>query len=155
MNPPAPARVPAVMRLTRLIALVPVLALLGCEVPAGLNKVGGNELVETHQAIVEGVVLGALDTPLRDVDIILRFAGSRQPAPTTRTDASGRFLLVLAIYNGSGPADSAAATVYAFAQPPFYSTSAADHVDILVRFLERSQEPPRTSVVLRLAELPP
>ncbi len=143
------------MRLTRLIVLVPTLALFGCEVPAGLNKVGGTAQVETHRAIVEGVVLGELDTQLRDIDIVLRVAGSRLPAPTTRTDASGRFLLVLAIYNGSGPADSVAATIYAFAQPPFYSTSAAGHVDTLVRFLERRQEPPRTSVVLRLAALPP
>lgn len=143
------------MRLSRVVALVPTLVLLGCEAQAGLDEVGDNELVETHQAIVDGVVRGELDAPLQNVDIVLRFAGSRFPAPTTRTDAAGRFLLVLSIYNGSGPADSAAATVYAFAQPPFYSTSAAGHVDVLVRFLERKEEPPRTSVVLRLAAFPP
>ncbi|MGI8619599.1 MAG: hypothetical protein ACR2L6_11025 [Gemmatimonadaceae bacterium] len=124
-------------------------ALPGCDSPAGPGDLESS-LVETHRAIVDGVVLGELNQPLHDVDIVLRIAGSQLPSPRTRTDAAGRFLLVLAIYNGAGGADSTAATVYAFAQPPAYSTHAAAHADAMLRFLPVTVEPPRTSVTLRM-----
>lgn len=132
--------------------LLPALLLLvGCEAPTGLDELSPREsLVETHRAILDGIVRGSLDQPLQDVDIVLRIDGSRFPPPTTRTDAAGRFFLVLAIYNGSGAADSVAATVYAFAQPPAYSTNAADHVDVTVGFLPVTRAPPRTTVALQV-----
>ena len=131
-----------------LALLIPALLLLGCAAPTGLDS--ESPLVETHRAILDGVVRGQFDQPLRDVDIVLQLTGSDLPAPTTRTDAAGRFLLALAIYNGTGGADSAAATVYAFARPPVHSTNAAAHVDVLIRFLPATQEPPRTSVTLKM-----
>ena len=131
-----------------LAAFLPV----GCEAPTGLDELSPREsLIETHRAIVDGVVRGSFGQPIEDVDVVLRIAGSSLPAPTTRTDASGRFLLVLAIYNGAGGPDSAAATLYAYARPPSYSTYAAGHADLMVRFLPASQDPPRTSVEVRLA----
>lgn len=136
------------------MVLLTALAPLGCEAPTGLDELSPREsLIETHRAVVDGIVRGNLDQPLRDVDIVLRIAGSRLPSPTTRTDAAGRFTLVLAVYNGTAGPDSAAATVYGFAQPPFYSTSTAGHADVLVRFLPVSLEPPRTTVELRLPAL--
>jgi hypothetical protein len=125
---------------------------IGCEAPTGLVELSPREsLIETHRAIVDGVVHGSFGQPLEDVEIVLRIAGSSLPAPTARTDASGRFYLVLAIYNGTGGPDSAAATLYAYARPPSYSTPAAGHADLMVRFLPASQDPPRTSVEVRLA----
>ncbi len=125
---------------------------LGCEAPTGLDELSPRgSLTETHRAIVDGVVRGSFGQPLQDVDMVLRMPGSSLPAPTTRTDASGRFLLVLAIYNGAGGPDSTAATLYAYARPPAYSTPAAGHADLLVKFLPAAQEPPRTSVEIRLA----
>lgn len=123
---------------------------LACGVPTGPDDVDDSSLVETHQAIVEGVVRGQADQPLEGVDIVLRLAGSTLPAPTTRTDGSGRFLLVLAIYNGSTGPDSTVATVYAFARPEIHSTAAANHAEILVRFVPKGQVPIRTSVNLKL-----
>ena len=131
-------------------AVLAVTAGLACGVPTGLDNLDGSSLVETHQAIVDGIVRGELDQPLEGVDIVLRLDGSTLPAPTTRTDGSGRFLLVLAIYNGSAGPDSAAATVYAFARPSIHSASAANHADVLVRFVPKGQTPPRTSVSLKL-----
>lgn len=123
----------------------------GCEAPTGLDELSPRDsLVETHRAIVDGVVRGSLGQPLEDVDVVLRIAGSSLPAPAARTDASGRFYLALAIYNGTGGADSAAATLYAHAGPPSYSTYAAGHADLMVRFLPAAREPPRTSVEIRL-----
>lgn len=125
---------------------------IGCEAPTGLDELSPREsLIETHRAIVDGVVRGSFGQPLEDVEVVLRITGSSLPAPTSRTDASGRFVLGLAIYNGSGGADSAATTLYAYARPPSYSTYAAGHADLTVRFLPTSQDPPRTSVELRLA----
>lgn len=121
-----------------------------CTVSTGPDWLDGSALVETHHAIVDGVVRGEADQPLADVDIVLRLAGSSLPAPTTRTDGAGSFVLVLAIYNGPAGPDSAAATVYAFARPSVHSTSAATHADILVRFVPKSQAPARTSVALKL-----
>lgn len=124
----------------------------GCEAPTGLDELSPREsLIETHRGIVDGVVRGTLGQPLEDVEVVLRIAGSSLPAPTASTDAAGRFFLVLAIYNGTGGADSAAAALYAYARPPSYSTPAAGHADLMVRFLPASQEPPRTSVEVRLA----
>jgi len=132
------------------LRLLAVAGGLACGVPTGLGDLDDSALVETHQAIVEGVVRGQLDQPLEDVDIVLRFAESTLPAPTTRTDGAGRFLLVLAIYNGSQAPDSAAATVYAFARPSIHSTAAASHADVLVRFVPKGQAPLRASVSLKL-----
>lgn len=127
---------------------------MGCEAPTGLDELSPREsLTETHRAIVDGVVRGSLGQPLEDVDVILQIAESSLPAPTARTDVSGRFSMVLAIYNGTGGADSAAATLYAYARPPSYSTPAAGHADLMVRFLPASQQPPRTSVEVRLPVL--
>lgn len=123
---------------------------LACTVPTGSDGPEDSPLVETHQAVLDGVVRGNLDQPLEDVDIVLRFAESSIPAPTTRTDGAGRFLLVLAIYNGPAGPDSAAATVYAFARPPAHSATAATHADVLVRFVPVGQAPLRTSVNLKL-----
>lgn len=132
--------------------LLAVLIPTGCEAPTGLDELSPREsLTETHRALVDGVVRGSFGQPLEGVDIVLRIAGSSLPAPTARTDESGRFLLVLAIYGGPAGPDSAAATVYAYARPPTYSTSAAGHADLLVKFLPVSQDPPRTSVEVRLA----
>lgn len=113
----------------------------------------GDPLVETHHAIVDGVVRGELDQPLEGVDIVLRFPGSSLPAPSTRTDGAGSFVLAVAIYNGPAGPDSAAGTVYAFARPSVHSTSAASHVDVLVRFAPKNQAAPRTSVSLKLPVL--
>lgn len=123
---------------------------LACTVPTESNGLDESPLMETHQAIVDGVVRGELDQPLQGVDIVLRFAGSALSSPTTRTDGAGKFLLVLAIYNGSTGPDSAAATVYAFARPPVHSTTAATHADVLVRFVPTGQAPVRTTVNLKL-----
>jgi hypothetical protein len=132
--------------------LLAVFLPIGCEAPTGLDELSPREsLIETHRAIVDGVVRGSFGQPLEDVDMVLRIAGSSLPAPTTRTDASGRFFLVLAIYSGAGSPDSTVATLYAYARPPSYSTPAAGHAELLVRFLPASQDPPRTSVGIRLA----
>lgn len=125
---------------------------IGCKAPTGLDELSPREsLIETHRGIVDGVIRGGLGQPLEDVDVVLRITGSSLPAPAARTDASGRFLLVLAIYNGAGGPDSAAATLYAYARPPTYSIAAAGHADLMVRFLPVSQDPPRTTLELRLA----
>lgn len=153
-DPPRRGRVSAPMRLLGRLGglLLAVLLPIGCEAPTGLDELSPKEsLIETHRAIVDGTVRGSFGQPLEDVDVILKVAGSSLPAPTARTDASGRFLLVLAIYNGASGPDSAAATIYAYARPPAYSTSAAGHADLTVRFLPVAQPPPRTSVELRLA----
>src|SRR5687768_996805 len=132
------------------LALLAVAAGIACGAPTGLDDLNESSLVETHQAIVDGIVRGEVDQPLEGVDIVLRFAGSSLPAPTTRTDGAGRFLLVLAIYNGSAGPDSSAATVYAFARSSIHSTAAANHADVLVRFVPKGQDPPRASVSLKL-----
>ena len=130
------------------MAVLAVAAGQACTVSTdGLDQ---SALVETHHAIVDGVVRGEADQPLEDVDIVLRLAGSSLPAPTTRTDGAGQFVLVLAIYNGPAGPESAAATVYAFARPSVHSTSAANHVDVLVRFAPKNQAVPKTSVSLKL-----
>ncbi|MGK2933862.1 MAG: hypothetical protein ACSLFE_01280 [Gemmatimonadaceae bacterium] len=77
-------------------------------------------------------------------------------APTGLDELSPRGSLIethRAIVDGAmaGGPDSAAATLYAYARPPSYSTPAAGHADLMVRFLPASQDPPRTSVELRLA----
>lgn len=123
---------------------------MGCGVPTGLDDLDDSSLVETHQAVVDGVVRGQLDQPLEGVEIVLRFAGSTLPAPTTQTDGSGSFLLVLAMYNGGSAPDSAAATVYAFARTSIHSAAAVNHVDVVVRFAPKGQAPPRASVSLKL-----
>ena len=139
-----------IRKLLESFALLAVAGGFACGTPTGLADLDESSLVETHQAIVDGSVRGEVDQPLEGVDIVLRLAGSTLPAPTARTDGSGRFLLVLAIYNGSSGPDSAAATVYAFARPSVHSTSAANHADVLVRFLPKGQSPPRASVSLKL-----
>ena len=124
---------------------------IGCEAPTGLDELSPREsLIETHRGIVDGVVRGSSGLPLENVELVLRISGSSLPAPTTRTDGSGRFILVLAVYNGTGGADSAAATLYAYARPPAYSTPAAGHADLTVRFLPVSQDPPRTTAQIQL-----
>lgn len=132
----------------RLFASLAVGLGLACTVPT--SDLDDSWLTETHQAIVDGVVRGELGQPLEDVDIVLRFAGSSLPAPSTRTNGAGEFVLVLAIYNGSAGADSAAATVYAFARPEIHATAAASHADIVARFAPKGQPAPRTSVSLKL-----
>ena len=130
------------------VAVLAVAAGLACTVSTdGLED---SALVETHHAIVDGIVRGEADQPLADVDIVLGIAGSALPAPTTRTDGGGQFVLVLAVYNGPAGPDSAAATVYAFARPSVHATSAASHADVLVRFTPKGQAPARTSVSLKL-----
>lgn len=153
-DPLARPRVSAPMRLSGRLGglLIAAFLAIGCEAPTGLDELSpGESLVETHRAIVDGVIRGNFGQPLEGVDVLLRIAGSSLPAPTTRTDASGRFVLVLAIYNGAGGPYSAPATLYAYAQPPAYTTPAAGHVDLVVKFLPASQDPPRTSVELQLA----
>jgi len=137
------------MRHGRLILL---LAALGCEIPTDYDSElgGGSNFVETHRGFVAGVVRGEFNQRLPDVEIILRFPGSSLPAPSTRTDSFGEFLIAVALYNGSGGADSAAATIYAFTGPPRYSQSEADHADIVVHFAPLQQASPRTIVNLRL-----
>ncbi|HUF29322.1 MAG TPA: hypothetical protein VMM77_01570 [Gemmatimonadaceae bacterium] len=154
MDPLPRGRVSARMRLSGRLGGLLLTAFLpfGCEAPTGLDELGPREsLIETHRAIVDGVVRGSFGQPLEDVDVVLKIAGSSLPAPTTQTDTSGRFYLVLAIYNGTGGADSVAATLYAYAAPPSYSTRAAGHADLMVRFLPVSQDPRRTSVEIRLS----
>ena len=130
------------------MAVLAVAGGLACTVSTdGLED---SALVETHHAIVDGIVRGEADQPLEGVDIVLGIAGSSLPAPTTRTDGAGQFVLVLAVYNGPAGPDSAAATVYAFARPSVHSTSAASHADVLVRFTPKGQAASRTSVSLRL-----
>ncbi len=128
---------------------------LGCTVATEPSVDAPGALVETHRSIVEGTVLGSANQPLEDVEVVLRFAQSGGfPAPTMRTDGAGRFLFVLAMYNAPGVgADSAAATVYAFARAPFYSVTAADHVPVTVQFLPIAQTPPQLTVVIRLNTL--
>lgn len=123
---------------------------LGPACTVSTDGLGESALVETHHAIVDGVVRGEADQPLEDVDIVLRIAGSSLPAATTRTDGAGSFVLALAIYNGPSGPDSAAATVYAFARPSVHATAAASHADVLVRFAPKDQAAPRTSVSLKL-----
>lgn len=137
-------------RWLRTAATLGLAAGLACTVPAGPDGLDESSFVETHHAIVDGVVRGEADQPVEGVDIVLRVAGSSLPAPSTRTDGAGKFILVLAIYNGSGGPDSAAATVYAFARPEVHSTSAASHADVVVRFARKDQTAPRTSVSLKL-----
>jgi hypothetical protein len=135
---------------SRLRPLAPLAVAFGlaCAVPTG--DLDGSGLTETHHAIVDGVVHGELGQPLENVDVVLRFAESSLPAPSARTDGAGEFVLALAIYNGSAGADSAAATVYAFARPEVHGTSAANHADIFVRFAPKGQEAPHTRVSLKL-----
>lgn len=137
-------------RCLRALAVPAVAAGLACTFSTGPDGLDEPMLVETHHAILDGVVRGEAGQPLGDVDIVLRIAGSSLPAPSTRTDGAGSFLLVLAVYNGPAGPDSAAATVYAFARPSVHSTSAASHADVVVRFTPKGQAPARTSVSLKL-----
>lgn len=101
---------------------------------------------------MEGTVRGASNQPLSGVNVIVRFTdGSSLPAPATTTDAIGEYLFVLAIYNGTRDvADSARATVYAFASGSSFSSPSADHADVILHFMPVSQSPPRMRVNLKL-----
>ena len=133
------------------LSLLASAALLACASPTGTGP--GERFEETHHTIVEGTVLGAVNQPLEGVHVIVHFTdGSSLPATaTTTTDPAGEYLFVLAIYNGPrNVADSARATVYAFARGSRYSDPGADHADVMLHFAPVSQNPPRQRINLQL-----
>jgi hypothetical protein len=138
------------MRL-RLIALIAVCSLvLACESdPTAVDTT--STFVETHRGILAGSVTGAVDQPLEDVEVVVRFAGSDLPAPSTRTDGAGGFEFVLAMYNNqTAGADSAKATVYAIARNPDGTVYAITHKPAMIQFRPVADSLPTTTLSFSL-----
>jgi hypothetical protein len=138
------------MRL-RLIAFAAVCSLvLACESdPTGMDTT--STFVETHRGILSGSVVGSVDQPLEDVEVVVRFAGSDLPAPTTRTDGAGEFEFVLALYNAQGTgADSAKATVYAIARDSDGTVRAITHKLAMIQFRPVADSLPVTTLSFTL-----
>lgn len=124
---------------------------LGCaeDIPTAPDR--GN-FVETHHSILEEAVRGAYGQRLPDVNVTVQFKGKTQfSPPTTKTDAAGEFLFVLALYNEySVTSESVEATVHAVTSSPAYSIFVGAQAPVVVRFLPVSQPPPHASVELKL-----
>src|SRR4051812_28030580 len=117
------------MRQTRSIIALAALGIAMASCTSDVSAPSDDSLVETHRAILNGVVEGEHQVPLEGVEVVVQFDdASGFPAPTQRTDGAGEFEFVLALYNSDNPAaDSSAATVYAIARDGRGNVQAITH----------------------------